>query len=358
MDQVVSNDLIISLPSVPNVATFTDEKEFDKLYDAILQKVNEHKHDVSTKKGRDEIKSLAHKIAKTKVALDKQGFALTEEWRLNKKKVDATRNKIEERLVALQTTFRKPLTDWEVAEDARIAKHQSGLDLLLALITTPLGLPSADLKTMLATTESIVVDASWEEFEDRATLAKQDAVTALARLVAIAEKQEADAAELAALRAAQVERDRIESEKLAAEEAARADALRIEREKLAEQQRKDELARVEKAAAERAALEAEERVAAAEREAAAAKERADREIAAEKERVQREAEAERQRVAAAAEAEAAEQRRRDEDKAHRKQVNNNIVAELVECSGITTDQAQAIVGHLVRGLVPNVTLKY
>lgn len=56
-DQATSTDLIISLPAVPNVATFTDEQEFDKLYAAILEKVNEHKHDVSTKKGRDEIKS-------------------------------------------------------------------------------------------------------------------------------------------------------------------------------------------------------------------------------------------------------------------------------------------------------------
>lgn len=39
-------------------------------------------------------------------------------------------------------------------------------------------------------------------------------------------------------------------------------------------------------------------------------------------------------------------------------VQSPIVAELVECSGITAEQAQAIVGHLVRGLVPNVTLQY
>lgn len=358
MEQVASTDLIISLPSVPSVATFTDEKEFDKLYEAILKKVDEHKPDVSTKKGRDEIASLAYKVAKTKVALDKQGLALTGEWRENTKKVNATRNKIEDRLVALQAKVRQPLTDWEKAEEARVAGHQSKLDFLLSLITTPLGLPSGELKGMIKTVEETVVDDAWEEFQDRAALAKQDATTALTRLIETAEKQEADAAELAELRAAQAERDRIEADRLAAEEAARAEATRIEREKMAEQQRKDELARVEKAAAEKAAREAEERVAAAEREAAAAKARAEREIAEAKAEAERKAESERQRVAAQKAAEEAEQRRRDADKAHRKQVNNKIVAELVECSGITTDQAQAIVGHLVRGLVPNVTLQY
>jgi hypothetical protein len=353
-----STDLIISLPSVPSVATFTDEAEFDKLYDAILKKVDEHKPDVSTKKGRDEIKSLAFKIAKTKVALDKQGLALTGEWRENTKKVNATRTKIEERLEALQTTVRKPLTEWEAAENARIDKHKDALDILLSHITTSLGQPSANLKAALASVEETVVDASWEEFEDRAALAKQDAIVALQRLIETAEKQEADAAELAALRAAQAERDRQDAERRAAEEAARAEAERAEQERRAEEQRKADIAKAATEAAERAERDAAERVAAAEREAAEAKERAEREIEEAKAKALADAQAREQAEAAARAAEEAEQRRREADKEHRKTVNNAIVAELVECSGITAEQAQAIVGHLVRGLVPNVTLNY
>ncbi|PRD42078.1 hypothetical protein C5748_18150 [Phyllobacterium phragmitis] len=64
------------------------------------------------------------------------------------------------------------------------------------------------------------------------------------------------------------------------------------------------------------------------------------------------------RLEAAKKAEEEEQRRRDADKAHRKQVNNAIVAELIECSAITREQAEKIAVHLVSGLVPNVTLKY
>lgn len=409
MTETVSTDLIISLPAVPNVATFTDEKEFDKLYDAILKKIADHKPDVSTKKGRDEIASLAYKVAKTKVALDKQGLALTGEWRENTKKVNATRTKIEDRLVELQTKVRQPLTDWETAEASRLEKHQAKLDFLLSLITTPLGLPSGELKDMLKVVDETVIDDAWEEFQDRAAIAKQDATTALSRLIETAEKQEADAAELAELRAAQVERDRIETERREAEEkeaqrrdyvdriidhikqcalgmidgkpypyvilfreleekividdyigdlgekveAARQEAIatlsaaRAADEEKAKARRAEEAAKIAAEAAEQAKQEAERRIANAEAEAAAAKEKAAREV-----------EAERKRLAEIAEAEAAEQRCRDADLAHRKQVNNNIVAELVECSGITTDQAQAIVGHLVRGLVPNVTLKY
>ena len=342
-----TTDLIVTLPAVPNAATFTDEAEFDKLYSAILEKVAEHKPDVSSKKGRDEIKSLAFKIAKTKVALDRQGLTLTGEWRENTKKVNATRTKIEERLEALQTSIRKPLTDWEDAEQARVNKHQAALDLLLALITTPLGLPSADLKTMLMATEGIIVDASWEEFEDRAALAKQDAVASLTRLIDVAVKQEADAAELAALRAAQAERDRQEADRLASEEAARAEAVRIERERLAEEQRKDAIALAAAYAAEQAERDAQTRIDAAEQEAREANERAERA-----------AEAERQRVAAEQAAELAEQQRREADIEHRRAVNNTVVNALVACAEISPEQAKKIVAHMVSGLIPNVTFNY
>lgn len=357
-EAAVSTDLIVSLPAVPNVATFTDEAEFDKLYDAILKKIDEHKPDTTTKKGRDEIASLAFKVAKTKVALDKQGLALTGEWRENTKKVNATRTKIEERLDKLQKTVRQPLTDWETAENARIAKHQAALDALLDFIQTPLGLPSETLRVALGVVENTAVGAMWEEFEDRATLAKQDATAALTRLITVAEKQEADAAELAALRAAQAEREQQETERLAKEAAAKAEADRVEQERLAEENRKAVIAQAAKDAAEKAEKDAAAKIAAAEQEVIDAKAHADRAIADAKAEADRKAEAERKRLADEKAAEEAEQRRRDEDAAHRKTVNNAIVAELVECSGVTNKQAQAIVSHLVRGLVPNVTLKY
>lgn len=358
MSTEVSTDLIISLPAVPSVATFTDEAEFENLYDTILKKVNEHKHDVSTRNGRDEIKSIAHKISKTRVALDKQGFALTEEWRLNKKKVDATRNKIGDRLLALQTTFRKPLTDWEVAEGARVDKHEKAISSLLVYVTMSADHPSDDLKDMRDAVEAFIVDEAWEEFQDRAALAKTDALAALDRLTSIAERREADAAELAALRAAQVERDRQDAERRAAEEAAAAEAQRIEQERQAEEKRKADIADAAADAAARAEREASQKIADAERAAKEAQERADKQIAEAKAQAERDAEAARKRIADQQEAEAAEQRQRDADREHKKAVNNSISTALVDCAGIADEQAMLIVIALVKGTIPNVTLKY
>lgn len=357
-DQATSTDLIISLPAVPSVATFTDEKEFDKLYSAILEKVEQHKPDVSTRKGREDIASLAYKVARTKTTLDKQGKDLTEEWRSNTTKVNATRNVIKERLDALQKQVRQPLDAWEEAEAARVTSLQAKLDMLLSFCTLPPGRAFADLKEYLGIVEQTSVDETWEEFQDRGELAKADATAALNRLIIAAEKQEADARELEQLRAAQAERDRLDAERREAEEKAKAEALREERERLAEQQRKDALAQAAADAAAKAEREAAERVAAAERAAKEAQEKAERDIANAKALAERKAEADRQRIAAEKAAEEAEQRRRDADRDHRKAVNNAIIAELIECSGITEEQAKKIVVHIHGDLVPHVSLKY
>lgn len=358
MANEVSTDLIIKLPAVMTAETFTDDDEFEKLYSQVKEAVEKHVPDLSTKSGRDAIASTAYKVARTKTALIAQGKKLTEGWRDQTKKVNAACNKIEERLDTLRDTVREPLNDWETAEKARVDKHEKAIASLLAYVTLSADYPSGEFKDMRDAVEAVIVDASWDEFQDRAQLAKTDALAALDRLTGIAEKRESDAAELEQLRAAQAERDRQDAERRAAEEAAAAEALRVENERKAEEKRKADLAAAATEAAARAEREAAQRVADAEAAAKAAQERADRQIAEVKAATERQAEAERKRLAAAQEAEAAEQRRRDADRQHRKAVNNAIISELIECSGITAEQGQLIVVHLVGGLVPNVTLKY
>lgn len=357
-DASIASDLIIKLPAVPNVATFTDEKEFDKLYDAILKKVKEHVPDVSTKTGREAIASLAYKVARTKTTLDSQGKGLTEEWRRNTTKVNATRNLIKDRLEALQDQVRKPLTDWETMEKARSDKHEAALQVLMSFANAGLGHSSAELKEMLEGVNTTPVDEQWEEFQSRAFVTKQLAVDNLTKLLAVAEKQEADAAELEQLRAAAAERERLDAEKLAAENAAKEDSDRIERERLADENQKVEAARIAEQARLQALQDAQDRIDAAEKQAKDAEERAQREIDEANAAAERRAEAERTRIANEKAADEAEQARRNADEEHRRTINKSILTELVTCSGITSDQAQKIVIHLVKGLVPNVTLKY
>lgn len=354
MSKAAATDLIIKLPAVMTAETFTNDEEFENLYSKVKEAVSKHVPDTSTKAGREAIASLAYKVARTKTALIGQGKALTEGWRDQTKKVNAACNVIEERLDTLKDQVREPLNKWEQAEEDRVNGHKENLQSLINLSKIGLGRTSTEYRDLLEDAQNQPTGAVWEEFAAQASVAREDAIETLTRMLAIAEKQEADAAELERLRAEAAERDRQDAERLAAEKAANEEAERAERERKAEENRKAEAERIAEEARQQGENEAAERVAAAERQAAEAEERAKQQIAAAAEK----AAEDRRRVAAEQAAAEAEQKRRDEDKAHRKMVNNAIVKELVDCSGITADQAQNIVIALVSGLVPNVTLKY
>lgn len=354
-----STDLIINLPAVMTAELFTDDKEFEKLYSQVREAVDQHEPNLKTKTGRDAIASLAYKVSRTKTALVGQGKKLTEGWRDQTKKVNAACNIIESKLDALRDEVRKPLNDWEAAETDRVETHKGRLESLISLSKTGFGCSSAELRELLNDAEKTPLGAEvWEEFADQAVDARNTALDTLKNLLATTEKQEADAAELERLRAEAAERQRIEADRLAVEAAAREQAEQVERERVAEENRKAELAKAAELAREQADRDAQARIEAAERAAKEADERAAKAIIDAQEKAEREAAAERQRIADAKAADDAEQRRRDADKEHRKTINNAIVAELIECSCITAEQAQMIVVHLVSGFVPNVTLKY
>ena len=355
-----STDLIINLPATMTAETFTDDAEFEKLYAKVKGAVDSHVPDVSTKPGRDAIASVAYKVARTKTALIKQGKSLTEGWREQTRKVNAACNAIEERLDKLKEDFRRPLTEWEEAEKARADYIKA---MLLHIENCGNGTidgqsyPYAILFRELEEKITYDTDTFGAHLEQALTV-KKFAIAKLKAAQEAQQKADADREELERLRAAQAERERQDAERIAAERAAKAEAERLELERQAEEQRKADIAKAAEEAAARAEQEAAAKLAAAEQAARDAEERAARAIADAKAEADRKAEAERKRIADEQAAAAEEQRRRDADKEHRKAVNQAIVAELVECAGITADQAQKIVVHMVSGLVPNITLKY
>ena len=403
MSDSASTDLIVSLPAVPNVATFTDEAEFDKLYDAILQKVKEHVPDTSTKKGRDEIKSLAFKIARTKTTLDQQGKDLTEEWRDNTKKVNETRNKIKARLEELQASVRKPVDDWEDAEETRV---QALKDRFAALDAgrADANCSSEQIATVLAEIEATEIGDDWDEYRDEAGIAKDRAVNALRQNLAAAKKREDDARELEELRALKAakeeeDRKRREDEEAAEklrERAAKArqyiedvekgfiggelqpygiliyelerklppliDELGMHAEQL-HALRKSALATVtlamERQAAADAAKAEEERKATAERVEREAKEAAAQKQAEDEARhaseVAAAAQAERDKIEAERKADEDARAKREADAAHRSQIAKDIADALRTMSGRATPEA--IAEALINGEIPHCTVE-
>lgn len=115
------------------MAVFTNNDQLDPLIEAIEKEARSLVPDVTTKKGRDAIASMAHKVARSKTYIDNAGKDLVAELKALPKKIDESRRIARERLDALKDEVRRPLTEWEAeqdrikAEEAMNALHAEAL---------------------------------------------------------------------------------------------------------------------------------------------------------------------------------------------------------------------------------------
>ena len=104
------------------------------MVDAIRKQVEALKLDISTSKGRDQIRSVARKIASTKIALDEEGKTLKSDMQKTVDLVDAERKKIRDALDEMKEQVRKPLTDWENAEKKRVQDREDRISVISSLV--------------------------------------------------------------------------------------------------------------------------------------------------------------------------------------------------------------------------------
>lgn len=308
------------------MAVFTTKEQLDPIIEAIEKEARSLVPDVSTRKGRDAIASMAHKVARSKTYIDNAGKDLVAELKALPKQIDESRRIVRERLEALKDEVRRPLTEWE-AEQERI-KAEEAMNALHA--------------------EALVMNESID----------------LQRAIQF----EADH-EMALLMNDKFDRDREEQRRLA-EQAQREHEERIKRE-AAEQARRDAEAKhkAEIEAAARREADEKARADAAERKRKEDAERAEREkkeaIAAEKRKAQEEAdrikrETEQKEAARLAEEKriADEQAKREADVKHRKTVGTNIVNALTSHTSLTREQAIEVLTALKDDLIPCAKIHY
>lgn len=344
------------------MAVFTTKEQLDPIIEAIEKEARSLVPDVSTRKGRDAIASMAHKVARSKTYIDNAGKDLVAELKALPKQIDESRRIVRERLDALKDEVRRPLTEWEDAEKARTeALQQRLVDLrALAEVIDAAGnyLPSADIHARIQEAKSVVLDDSWQERAAEAGVAKDSTIQQLEASLAVAQKREHEAAELERLRKEAEEKARLEREEAirreAAEQAKRVAEAKAKAELEAAARREaEEKARAE--LAERQRVEAEQRAAREKQEAEA---RAEREKAAA-------VEAERLKAKQAEDARLAEEKRladeqakREADVKHRKTVGTNIVNALTSHTSLTREQAIEVLTALKDDLIPCAKIHY
>lgn len=350
---------IVAIVTANPVMVLTDAKKYDQFYEQMKAECDKHVPDLSTERGRKEIASLAYKVARTKTAIDDAGKKLNEEARLRINAVDESRRRIREQLDELKEEVRRPLTEWEQAEEARVEHCRQTLTLLKDSALVGYEETAEDVRQRIAKVEGMAFDnPKYLDYAPQLFALKASTLSTLQTVADRMDREEAERAELERLRAEAAERERIEAEKAAADEAER---QRVEAERQAEERaeaaKQAEQARIAKAEQEAAANARREAEAEAERRLD--EERKAREAAeAETKRVTEE-QARREREATqAAEARAAEQRGRDNDRAHRGQIMGEAKAALMEVASIEEAVAKTIVLAIVGGNVPHTRITF
>ncbi|MFV1476095.1 hypothetical protein [Serratia marcescens] len=322
----------------------------DQFFEQIKEAVANEVPDLSTKKGRDRIASLAAQVSRSKTAVEKPGRDYLRRLKEAVKPAEQEIKRFVDACDQLRDAVRLPLTEFESAEKQRVADLQQRLARLResANVVDELGNvpPAADIAARLESVKATAIDESWQEVTAEAGVAKDAAITKLEVTLKAAQQREAEAAEL--------------------------ERLRAEMEVAAQREREAQIA---KDAEDRARREAEEKnraelEAAARREAdaKAAAERAERERIEAEQRAEREkqeaVETERRRAQQAEQARLAEEKRIADDAAakaanveHRREVNRSVVADLI-AAGVPEDCAKKCVEAVARMQVQHMTINY
>lgn len=308
------------------MAVFTNNEQLDPIIEKIEKEARSLVPDVSTKKGRDAIASMAHKVARSKTYIDNAGKDLVAELKALPKQIDESRRIVRERLDALKDEVRRPLTEWE-AEQERIKAEEAAK------------LKAEEDRKKLESDHEIALlmnDAFDRELaekkaeEERQRIAHEEELKRQAAEQAKREAEEKAAAELAAAK-------KREEDAIAAR--AQAELLAKQAKERAEQEAKDAAAKAE--AEKKAAIEAEQRK---------AQEEADR--------IKREAEAKEAARLAEEKRIADEKAKREADVKHRKAVDTEIVNALTANTSISCDQAIEVLKAIMDGLVPRTQINY
>jgi colicin import membrane protein len=352
----MTTDIIYLPPSETALQVYSAPQGLAPYLAKIKEEIDAFVPDVSSKKGRDAIASIAYKVAKGKTALDNIGKDLVAELKDVPKKIDAERKRMRDLLDQWKDEVRAPLTAWEEAEEARQGRHRTGIELIQQAAATH-DFSASTLRMTLAGIESMTINGSWEEFEAEAHRAKAQTLDAIKTAITAREKMEAEQAELLRLReesAAREQKDREERiAREASEQAQRVADAKANAEREATARREADVA----AAAERRELELKLQAERAEREKSEAQQREAKAIADAEQKAAEAVAAEKRRVAAQAESEAKEAERRERDKAHKTAINRAALDAFV-AGGMTEECAKQAVTLIAKKSIPAVSITY
>lgn len=331
--------------------------------------------DLKTRKGRERIASLAAKVSKSKTAVEKPGRDYLRRLKEMPKVVEAELRDFVTKMDTLRDETRRPLTEWEAAEDARIDRHNDAIDHMKGLSTELGALDAEQLQARITELSAFQLGEAWEEFEAEAARVKESSMSAIQAAITARQKYDTEQAELARLRREAEERAEQDRIRLAQEAAVEAERQRVAQEQQAAREatarREQELidqAAVQEREAENQRLQlklqaeqAERAAAQAEADRLAAQQRTEHDRIAAEERHAREVEQARQREIQRQQDEADELARqaaaREADKEHRRSINQAALNAFI-AGGMTAECAKQAITLIASRQIPAITINY
>lgn len=219
-----NTSLVAQVAASPGIVLL-DEGRFEDYLTKLREEALKVGTDVSTAAKRQAIKSKAFEIVKVRTSIEAEAKRLKEDAQKTIKSVNAAQKPVTERLDELAKEIRGPLTRYEDEEKARVEQCKEKVQVLREAAVIVAGETSETIAARLAQTEQTEIrEADFPVLFDAAVAFRDQAITALTAGLARVQQEEADRAELEALRIAAAERaeaDRIaEEERVAAERAA------------------------------------------------------------------------------------------------------------------------------------------
>lgn len=297
----------------------------DAYLEQIRQAVNEVP-DLSTKKGRDRVASLAAQVSRSKTAIEKPGREYLKRLKEAVRPAESEIKRFVDACDELRDATRRPLTEWEAeqerikAEEAMNALHAEALVMNKMFDDQRAAQIEADHEMALLMNDKF--DRDREELRRQAEQTQREHEERIKQEAAEQARRDAEAKHKAEIEAAA---------RREAEEKARADA--------AERKRKEDADRAER-----------------EKQDAIAEEK--RKAQEEADRIKREAEAKEKARQAEEKRKAEEQAKREADVKHRKAVGTNIVNALTSHTSLTREQAIEVLTALKDDLIPCAKIHY
>ena len=326
---------------------FLTKNGLDPVLGKIEQEIKQFVPDMTTQKGRDEIRSFAYKIRQSKTYIDGIGKKLVDELKEKPRLIDAERKRLEEQeLRKSKAQERKKLEEEEstkLKEQQRILKEKEKENL------------KKEKEYLLKT---FPIDDSWDEFKDLAKASLETTISYMDNIIDRAVEREEKEAELQRLKKEAAEREAKEREeriKKEAEEKARRDAeAEVQRKHEEEKRRLEEEKRQAELALKKEKEEKEKAIAEAKRKE---EERIAHEKRKEQERIDAENRKKEHELAKKKEEERLEQERLA-NIAHRTSVEKKVAESLIATGHLSPEQSNKVINSIINGEIPYLEIKY